>query len=248
MATATIVKLLVTSADCDPKAELSFSGHHHAPLIIEWNDVVDALDGAKYSFATRRLPQPQNTTTAPRNPKSQNFPTKVAYLSLIAAKKVALFYGGDYTGTNYYQITYDDSLMNDLPSHVNLKGLPRFHLFSSLPADLQWAVAEQCDAVGFARMRCVNRHLSRMWWNPKFNAIGKYSNPDRSNNKQRAAEKKPNSNVSGSSSGGEGNCSGGNGFLRLASTICLAVVLCYIGNEIRSAGGYVYEDEDEEFD
>ncbi|KAI3453847.1 hypothetical protein Pfo_010510 [Paulownia fortunei] len=227
---STNIKLLIISADCDPKAELPFSGLQPA----KWDAIVDALIKAKYCFAMRRLPPPPNISIS-NNPKNISFRIRVAFLSLQASKKVAFFYGDVKAN---YEITYDENLMNDLPSYCNLKGLPRFHLFMSLPEDLQRSIVELLDGVGFARMRFVCRQFSRLRWNRSFNIL-KYSHPDV--NKQRAVQGEE---LNKDKNGGGGSCFVDNGFFRFASAVCFVAVVYCIVNEVRP-GVCVYDYEDE---
>ncbi|GER26790.1 F-box and associated interaction domains-containing protein [Striga asiatica] len=147
------VKLLITSTDCDPRTELSFP--YPSQPTVTWNNLVEALSNRSYCFATRHLPSLSSSSSS-RNPRP-------AFLILNGSKKAAFFYTNN--EGNDYQITYDESLMDGLPSDGTLDVLPRFHLFESLPEDLQVAVAERLDAAGLAMMRCVSRKWRRfMWW------------------------------------------------------------------------------------
>ncbi|KAH6763383.1 E2F/DP family winged-helix DNA-binding domain-containing protein [Perilla frutescens var. hirtella] len=136
------------SIDCDPKAELPFPDHP-----MRWDAIVDALNLANYCLAASRhaVPPPQS---------------RVAFLGLHASKKAAFLHSDDEERENrelhYYEITYDEKLMNELPSFCSLKGLPRFHRFTELPEDLQVSIIGRLDGVGFARMRCVSHQFSQI--------------------------------------------------------------------------------------
>ncbi|KAG8382103.1 hypothetical protein BUALT_Bualt05G0041600 [Buddleja alternifolia] len=242
----TTTKLLIISVDSDPKAELSLSDRRP----ITWNTIVDALTNAKYCFATRRLPPPPDHNFLNNRPKIRNSRTKIAYLSLQASKKVAFFYShklpNDAVSEANYRISYDDvKLMDDLPSYCNLKGLPRFHLFMSLPEDLRLSVVELVDGVVFARLRCVSRQLSRLNWNLSFNIL-KYSHPNLNKRRvvQQVEELKEDDN------GGGNSCFLRHFLIRFASAVCFVAVVYSIVND--RSGVFVYEfdqigdDEDEE--
>ncbi|KAL7150500.1 hypothetical protein ABFS83_05G116600 [Erythranthe nasuta] len=240
------VKLLIISRDCDPKTELSLSAH--PPL--NRNAVVEALAHAKYWFSMPRLPPPPSTAVS-RNPRSSIEPcqTKIAILSLHASKKAALLYGcGDYSSSDdaSYQITYDETLMDDLPSYCELKGLPRFHLFTSLPEDLQLSIVGMLDGVGFARMRCVSRWFSRLRWSRDFDIL-KYSRPDV--NKQSAVQLVEESSKDENEDEDGG---GGGGFrfqalFRFASTVCFVVAAYVIFSDVRPEVCVSVFDEDDEY-
>ncbi|KAL2234632.1 UNVERIFIED_CONTAM: hypothetical protein Sindi_1195400 [Sesamum indicum] len=221
------VNLLIISSDCDPKAELPFPCD--PPLI--WNTVVDALSNAKYWFAMYPLPPPPlDRCTSNHSKTGRSGKTGVAFLSLQASKKVAFFHG-DVVVEAKYEPTYDEeNLMNDLPSYGNLKGLPSFHPFMSLPEDLQLRVVELLDGVGFARMRCVCRHFSRLEWSRSFNIL-KYSHPNQVN--RRRAEPKLEERSGGGFLG--------NAFLQFAYYFCLLAVSSSFYREVR----FDYGEEDQ---
>ncbi|KAL7111863.1 hypothetical protein ACP275_05G116400 [Erythranthe tilingii] len=245
------VKLLIISRDCDPKTELPLSAH--PPL--NRNAVVEALTHAKYWFSMPRLPPPPPNAAVSRNPRAsiEPSPTKIAILSLHASKKAALLYGcGDYSSSDdaNYQITYDETLMDDLPSYCELKGLPRFHLFTSLPEDLQLSIVGMLDGVGFARMRCVSRWFSRLRWSRDFDIL-KYSRPDV--NKQSAVQLVEESSKDEDEDGGGGGGGGGgfrfqyNALFRFVSTVCFVVAAYVIFSDVRSEVCVSVFDEDDDY-
>ncbi|KAH6822647.1 hypothetical protein C2S53_008088 [Perilla frutescens var. hirtella] len=158
----TAAKLLITSPDGDPKAELPFSEH----AVVRWDAVVDALSEANYCFAMRRL------TPLSRHLTATGFPRNVSILSLHASKKAAFFYSNvDDLMESYYEISHEECLMDHLPSHLNLKGLPRFHRFTSLPEELQLSIVRLLDGASFATMRCVCRRFSLLRWDRDFDIL-----------------------------------------------------------------------------
>ncbi|KAL2228567.1 UNVERIFIED_CONTAM: hypothetical protein Sindi_1836400 [Sesamum indicum] len=129
------------------------------------------------------LPPMLDSCTSNHSKIGKSGKTGVAFLSLQASKKVAFFHG-DVVVEAKYKPTYDkENLMNDLPSYSNLKGLPSFHTFMSLPEDLQLHVVELLNGVGFSRMRCVCRHFNHLEWSCSFNLL-KYSHPYQVNRRQ----------------------------------------------------------------
>ncbi|KAK4422493.1 hypothetical protein Salat_1831800 [Sesamum alatum] len=216
------VKLLIVSSDCDPKAELPFP----CDPPLKWDAVVDALLNANYCFAMRGLPPP---------PPDSIGRSRLAFLSLQASKKVAFFHGDDYVKARY-EPTYDENLMNDLPSYCDMKGLPRFHSFMSLPEDLQLRVVELLDGLMFARLRCVCRQFSRLKWYCSFNIL----NYSQVNNRRR-----PETKLEAERNGG-GGAPFFYAFLRFASYVCMLAVASSIFSEVLTSD-YVSDYDDEEY-